>query len=78
VQAELGALGLTVVLQPVETADTEAGLVTDLAPTDGLAAGATVTVSHAVAPPAPADEDDGNDGPGNGNGRGNGGDKKKD
>ena len=67
VQAELAAMDLTVVLQPVQTADVAEGLVTGLTPTDELVAGATVTVSHAVAPPAPppapaedqADEGDG-------------------
>jgi serine/threonine-protein kinase len=83
VQAELTALGLAVVLQPVQTADVAEGLVTALGPTDGLVAGSTVTVSHAVAPPAPpADEEDEGDGDGdgdgnNGNGNGNGNDKGK-
>ena len=82
VQTELSELGLTVVLEPVQTADVAEGLVTALGPTDGLVAGSTVTVSHAVAPPPPpVDEDQGNDGNGNegnengdgdGNGDGNG------
>ena len=79
VQAELEALDLTVELQAVSTADVGDGLVTALSPTDGLVAGSTVTVSHAVAPPAPpAEEDDESDedDEGNGNGNGNGGDKK--
>ena len=76
VQAELTALGLTVALQPVQTADVAEGAVTALTPTDGLLAGATVTVSHAVAPPAPpvVEDDDGDNG-NSGNGNGN---KKKD
>jgi serine/threonine-protein kinase len=82
VQAELQALGLTVVLQPVQTAEVADGLVTALGPTDGLVAGSTVTVSHAVAPPAPPaaeeDEDDGDGNQGNGNGNGNGNGKGKD
>jgi serine/threonine-protein kinase len=85
VQAELAAIGLTVVLQPVQTADVADGLVTALGPTEGLVAGSTVTVTHAVAPPAPpADEgdgdesDQGNGNEGNGNGRGNNKDKDKD
>ncbi len=84
VQAELAALGLVVALEPVQTADVADGAVTALAPTEGLVAGSTVTVTHAVAPPpappAPA-EDDGGDGgeddggaedSGNGNRNGNG------
>jgi serine/threonine-protein kinase len=87
VQAELAALDLIVVLAPVETADVAEGLVTAVSPTDGLVAGSTVTVSHAVAPPAApvedqgdeADEGNGNGGEnGNGNGNGNGNDKNKD
>jgi serine/threonine-protein kinase len=66
VQAELTALGLTVEVTEVETADMDEGLVVDLTPVQGLASGATVTVSEAV---APADE--------GGNGPGNGGKKKK-
>jgi serine/threonine-protein kinase len=78
VRAELEVLGLEVALQPVPTADVADGLVTALTPTEGLVAGSTVTVSHAVAPPAPApapdDEEDEDDGPGgNGNGNGNNG-----
>jgi serine/threonine-protein kinase len=74
VQAALAGLGLTVVVQPVETADMDAGLVVDLTPVQGLAPGATVTVSQAVAPPAVEP------GPGNGPGPGHGDDhgpKKK-
>jgi len=81
VQAELEALDLAVELQAVPTADVGEGLVTAVTPTDGLVAGSTVTVSHAVAPPAPpAEEDDeGSDeesGDENGNGNGNGNDNK--
>ncbi len=68
VQTALAGLGLTVVVQQVETADMDAGLVVDLTPVQGLAPNATVTVSEAVAPPAPA--------PGNGD-DGHGHKKKK-
>jgi eukaryotic-like serine/threonine-protein kinase len=83
VQAELSVLGLVVVLQEVQTADVAEGLVTGVTPTDGLVAGSTVTVSHAVAPPPPpvpadeggdqegGDDEGGNEGRGNGNGNGN-------
>jgi serine/threonine-protein kinase len=76
VQAELAALGLAVALQPVETADVAEGLVTAVAPVDGLVAGASVTVSHAVPPPAPVDEGGTDEEAGNGNGNGNGNDRK--
>jgi serine/threonine-protein kinase len=71
VQEELADLDLVVVLQPVETADVDEGSVTAVAPSGGLVAGSTVTVSHAVAPPENPDEDDEQ-------GNGNGNDKKKD
>jgi hypothetical protein len=73
VQAELSGLGLVVVLQPVQTADVAEGLVTALGPTDGLVAGSTVTVTHAVPPPEVSDEDEGDDS----GDRGNGNDKPK-
>jgi serine/threonine-protein kinase len=77
VQAELAGLGLLVTPEPVETEDTEPGLVTAVEPEGDLTPGSTVTVSYAVAPeeaeePPPADEGDQGNGNGNGNGRGNG------
>jgi serine/threonine-protein kinase len=78
VQAELAALGLTVALEQVQTADVADGLVTELTPIDGLLPGSTVTVRHAVAPPpppapAPADDGGGDEG-GGGEGGNEGGD----
>jgi serine/threonine-protein kinase len=50
VEAELGALGLSVERVPQETATQAAGLVTAVSPTGSVREGARVTVSYAVAP----------------------------
>jgi hypothetical protein len=53
VQAELTARGLIVTLDPLETSDVGAGLVTAVDPSGALAPNSPVTITYAVAPPPP-------------------------
>jgi serine/threonine-protein kinase len=81
VRAELEALGLTVQLAPVTTAEDPGGQVLAVEPAGQVPAGATVTVSYAVAPepaPEPTPTDDGGDeGEGEDDGEDEDEDKKK-